>query len=118
MPDLSKFDRLYRQKLFSSGDSAATVTVKTLPTDPKTVRVLTHVAVENQTNAYTKLRIGIENTGEKYYLNELDTPAADELAVNPYDIVLGEADRFFAELTGTTDGDIILVTLLGWEIYK
>ena len=44
-----------------------------------------------------------------------DTLAANELAVSKSDILLGEGDVFFAELTGTTDGDILVMTCVGWE---
>jgi hypothetical protein len=77
--------------------------------------VLTHVTVENKTNPYTKCRLGITTTGRDHYLDELTTIAANELAVSRSDIILGEKDIFFAELTDTDDGDQLIMTSVGWE---
>lgn len=85
------------------------------PIPPKKLRVLTHVTVENKTSPYTKCRLGITTTGRDHYLDELQTIAANELAVSRSDILLGERDVFFAELTGTDTGDDLVLTCVGWE---
>lgn len=81
----------------------------------RSVRVLSHVTVENKTSAYTKCRLGIDAGGRDHYLDELQTIAAAELAVERSDTILGEGDIFFAELTGTTTGDALVMTCVGWE---
>lgn len=113
--DLNKFNRLYRRTLTRSGVSAATVYLKLSPIAPGIIRVLTHVTVENQTDTTTKSRLGIDNGGILHYLDELQTMTAGELAVSRSDILLGEGDRFFAELTGTHDVDKLVMTCCGWE---
>lgn len=114
MPNINDFDRLYRRTKTATGLTGSTVRIKLKPIGPKKLRVLTHVAVENQTTAYTKLRLGIQAGNEDHYLDELTSPAADELAVSRSDILLGEGDVFFVELTGTTTGDHIVLTCIGW----
>jgi hypothetical protein len=79
------------------------------------LRVLTHVSVENQTSAYTKCRLGINAGNNDHYLDELATLAANELAVSRSDIILGEGDYFFAELTSTNLNDILIMTCVGWD---
>lgn len=114
--NINDFDRLYRRKTDKRSDGSATFRLKLDPVDRKTLRVLTHVTVENQTTAYTKCRLGIQSGAVDHYLDELQTIAADELAVSRSDIILGEGDRFFAELTGTTSGDDLIMSCIGWEL--
>jgi len=113
--DVNKFNRLYRRTMTRSGDGAVTVYMKLKPIGPGMFRVLTHVTVENQTDTTTKCRLGIENGGIKHYLDELQNMTATELAVSRSDILLGEGDRFFSELTGTHDVDKLVMTCCGWE---
>ncbi|GAG90603.1 unnamed protein product [marine sediment metagenome] len=113
--DIDKFQQLYRRTLRAAGVTDEAVYIKLDRIRSGKIRVLTHVTVENQTNAFTKCRLGIDHSGLIHYLDELQTIAADELAVSRSDIPLGEGDRFFAELTGTTTGDVLVMTCVGWE---
>ena len=113
--NVNDFDRLYRRTKTGIGVTGSAVRLRLEPIRAKTLRVLTHVTVENLTSAYTKCRLGIVNGGSDHYLDELTTIAADELTVSRSDIILGEGDYFFAELTGTTTGDILVMTCIGWE---
>jgi len=115
---LYEFDRLYRRKLRATGVTGSVVRMQTKPLRPGKLRVISHVTVENETNAYTLLRIGITNLGEAYSLDELTTPGLGELAVCHEDHVLGDGDCFFADLTGTTTGDVLLMALSGWELKR
>jgi len=115
MPNIQDFDSLYREKKHVSGITGQTVRLKLEPVDPKTLRVLTQVTVEDKTNAFTKCRLGIESGARDFYLDEVQTIAAAELCVSRSDILLGEGDRFFAEITGTTTGDKLILVCVGWE---
>lgn len=113
--NINEFDQIYRRTLRGAGTTGSVVRLKLKRIRAKTLKVLTHVTVENQTNAYTKCRLGINAGGKDHYLDELDAPAAAELAVSRSDALLGEGDVFFAELTGTTDDDVLVLTCVGWE---
>jgi len=113
--DLHKFERLYRRTKRRSGKTGAVVYIKLRPIAPGKIRVLTHVTVENRTAAFTRCRLGIDQSGVVHYLDELQTIAANELAVSRSDILLGEGDYFFAQLTGTHDPDELVMTCIGWE---
>lgn len=113
--NINDFDQLYRRTIKEKAGAAATHRIKLDRIDAKTLRVLSHVTVENQTNDYTKCRLGIWNSGRDGYLDELTNPAANELAVSRSDILLGEGDVFFAELTGATENDVLIMTCVGWE---
>ncbi|MBA7627043.1 hypothetical protein ES703_34504 [subsurface metagenome] len=109
------FNRLYRRTIPKKSDGAAIISLELDPVKPRVFRTLTHVTVENKTTAYTKCRLAIKNVGRVHYLDELASPAAGELAVSRSDILLGEQDIFFAEMTGTTIGDELILTAIGWE---
>jgi len=113
--NIYNFNLLYRRTLTGSGVTGELVRLRLQPVGAKTLRVLTHVTVENQTNDYTKCRLGINSGGVDHYLDELTTITANELAVSRSDILLGDGDYFFAELTGTTTADILVMTCIGWE---
>src|SRR4030042_1355621 len=115
MFNINDFIVLYRDKLRAVGVTGSTVRIQNLPLRSGRLRSITHVTVENQTSPYTKLRIGISNAGEDFYLDELDSPAADELVVGYADILLGDRDRLFAELTGTVTRDFLVLPLAGGE---
>lgn len=109
------FDQPYRRTVRLTSDGSATVRLVLSRVKAKKLRVLTHVTVENLTNDYTKCRLGIDAIKTDHYLDELQTVVANELAVSRSDIILGEGDVFFAELTGTTSGDLLKMTCVGWE---
>jgi hypothetical protein len=109
------FNRLYRRTVTQKSDGTAIINLELDPVRPRVFRTLTHVTVEDKTLAYTKCRLAIKNVSRVHYLDELATPAANELAVSRSDIILGEQDIFFAELTGTTSGDELILTAIGWE---
>ena len=109
------FSSLYRRTKRAAGVTGSVVKIKLGRVPENTLRVLTHVTVENETNSYTKVRLGIEHGGIKHYIDELITVAAAELVVSRSDIHLGQGDILFTELTGTTTGDILILTTFGWE---
>ena len=115
MLNIFDFTRLYRRTERAAGLGGSVVRISLGRVSEKTLLVLTHVTVENETSAYTKVRLGIDARGVIHYIDELITVAADELAVSRSDILLSEGDVFFTELTGTTTGDVLIFTAIGWE---
>lgn len=113
--NINDFSQLYRRTVNSNSDNAVTFRLELEKIKAGKIRVLTHITVEDETTAYTKCRLGIDAGGRDHYLDELATIAADELAVSRSDIILGEGDVFFAELSGTTVGDVCIMTCIGWE---
>jgi|GEM_PF-2939199 len=113
--NINDFNQLYRRTITEKAGAGATHRIELGRVSARKVRLLTHVTVEDQTTAYTKCRLGIDASGRDHYLDELTTIAADELAVSRSDIILGEGDVFFAELTGATENDLLVMTCVGWE---
>lgn len=109
------FDRFFREKVAGTGLTSSVVDLKISPVDPGKIRVLTHVTCENETNSFTKVRLAIKHHSLVFHLDELDSPAAAELVVSRSDIFLGELDILLAQFTGTTTGDILVLTAIGTE---
>lgn len=114
--NINDFNKIYRRTIVDISSGSATVRLKLNRIKARKIRTLTRVSVENKTTAYTKCRLGIDNGGIDFYLDELQTIAKDELCVSRSDILLGEGDVFFAELTGTTLSDDLIMTCIGWEV--
>ncbi|RLC81855.1 MAG: hypothetical protein DRJ03_19715 [Chloroflexi bacterium] len=116
MTNIQDFRQLYRRKVTALSDGSSKIRLTLDRVDHGILRVLTHVTVENQDSAYTKCRLGIAHGKVDHYIDELENPAAGELAVSRSDILLMESDRLFAELTGTTSGDLMIMICIGWEM--
>ena len=112
------FNRLYRTRIKGTGITGSTVYLKLDPVEPGTIRVLTHVTVENKTSAYTLLRLSIYDGATDFVIDECQQPAADELAIHKQDILLGERDVLRATLTGTTTDDDLELLAIGWEMIR
>jgi hypothetical protein len=108
------FTALYRRTVHAAGLTGSVVNIKLARVPPRTILVLTHVTIEDLTTLYTKVRLAINSSGVIHYIDELQTVAAAELIVSRSEILLGEGDVFFAELTGTTTGDVLKLTAVGW----
>lgn len=113
--NINDFDRLYRRTVKELAGATSPHRLKLGRVGAKTLRVLTHVTVENTESAYDKVRLGIENRGNIHYLDELTDPVEDELAVSHSDILLGEGDVFFAECSGCGEDEPLIMTCVGWE---
>lgn len=111
-----QFSQLFRETRASKGVDGQVVTIDLGRIKPGRFRTLTHVTVENRDHKYDICRLGIKRGGRTHYLDELLDIAAAELAVSRSDILLGEGDVFFAELTGTTADNELVMTCVGWEL--
>lgn len=115
MPNINDFDRLYRRIKTGVGVDGEVVRICLESVQPDTLRVLTHVTVENKTNGCDICRLGLTSTGRDHYLDEITSLIEAELAVSRSDILLWEREVFFAEFTGADGGDELLLTCVGWE---
>ena len=116
MLTIDNFSQIYRKILTKKGVTSSLVRLELKRIKPQTLRVLTHVTVENQTSNFTKCRLGIKTGSRDCYLDEIVIVEANELCVSRSDILLGEGDVFFAELTGTTTDDNLVMNCIGWEL--
>jgi len=83
-----------------------------------TVLEVTHVAVENRTNAYTRLVIGVADGLSFYQKEEEDSPAANNIYWTKGKFLIPAGKKLRARLTGCTAADKIYMTYEGylWEV--
>lgn len=113
--NVNSYTHLYRNTIHGAGLTGSAVYLYMPTVEPGRVRFFSHVSAEDKTTDFTKIRFGIRNTGILYYLDELQNISANELVSSVADFILGEGDRLFAEFTGTTTGDVLLLSAWGWE---
>jgi len=113
--NINDFDQLYRRTIMEPAGATSPHRLKLDRVGARIVRVLTHVTVEHKTVGNVDIRLGINAGGRNHYLDELTTVVANELAVSRSDIILGEGDVFFAQLTGATAGEELVMSCVGWE---
>lgn len=77
------------------------------------VWVLSHVACEDETTAFTKVRVGIADSLSFRPLEEQDPGIADELYTIPEPIIVPEGKYLRAQFTGTTSGDMLALYING-----
>lgn len=94
--------------------TTGTNNVETDPVRERRLYCLQRVAVENQTTAYTDLRILKGGGGEEIVIQEEDTPLAATLYWTDEPIYLTEGQYLIARLTGCTASDVIKVYVSGW----
>lgn len=116
--NINDFDSLYRERVTALGVTGSDVILNLEKVDSGRIRVITHLAVENKTTAYTKFRLSVYNGATEFLLDEAIYPDEDELLVHPKDVVLGESDVVRATLTGTVTGDKIEMHAIGWEMSR
>jgi len=116
--NINDFDSLYRERVTALGVTGESITLQLAKVDPGRIRVITHLAIENKTSAYTLFRLSIYDGAIEFFLDEAITPSEDELLVHPKDVVQGESDIVRATLTGTTTGDLIEMHAIGWEMSR
>lgn len=82
---------------------------------PADILVIDRVSVENETTAFTKLRVGVYSVGVFYPLEEQTSPAADTLYWTADEITICEGENLRVELTGCILGDVVSVWISGYK---
>jgi len=77
--------------------------------------VAQHVVVENETKAFTQLRLILQRGTTETVLLEEETVAAGEPVVFDQPLHLATDERLVARLTNTTSGDVIRFRVLGFK---
>uniref|UniRef100_A0A6H2A111 Uncharacterized protein n=1 Tax=viral metagenome TaxID=1070528 RepID=A0A6H2A111_9ZZZZ len=104
---------LIDRKLKALGVSTATVNIDGPRFDPMVMQELTHIAVVNKTNGYTRLRIGTWDGASFHVLTEETSPTEDTYYFSGDDFLVPPGSRIRAELTGTITGDDLRLVLNG-----
>jgi len=73
------------------------------------------VAVINETNPYTRLRLTIQRVGPTFLISEEANPRVDQLYWDDVAVYLTEGEIYTAELTGCSASDVLKMYVTGWE---
>ena len=107
----------YRETIRRTAPSGAYVDLETKPLRANTLLISDHISVEDKTNAYTNLRVGIKSTEIFYPLEEEKNPPAGEVFWTRSRIQYVEHERVCCRLTGCTSADVLEVTIQGRLYY-
>lgn len=81
---------------------------------PRSFLVVTHVSVENETTAYTNLRVGVDQRGSIRFHEEEKNPAADEIYWTRSRFFVPEGAYLKVRCVGCTASDILKVNIQGY----
>ena len=86
--------------------------------EPGTILEVRHVAVENRTNTYTRLVIGVADGLSFFQKEEEDSPAANNIYWTKSKFLIPAGKKLRARLTGCTSGDDLHMSYEGylWEV--
>ncbi len=100
--------------LISSG--AAIQNVYGVTVKPSLVHEYTLLSIENLSNGYTKLRVGVDAAGSFNNYFEHDDPQAGLLYWTPRELKVFEHERLQFQITGAGAGDILKIYLQAFKV--
>ncbi len=107
----------YREFIEKKSGGATYDDLETPPLKAQQFLIVDHISAENETTAYTNLRVGIKAGATFTPLLEEKSPAADEVVWTDEELKITEHERVCCRLTGCTSGDIIKATIQG-KLYQ
>jgi hypothetical protein len=107
----------YREFFQKKSGGAAYDDLETPPLKENQFLIVDHVSVEDETTAYTNLRVGIKAGATFTPLEEEKSPAAAEVYWTQSELKITEHERLCCRLTGCTSGDVLKVTVQG-KLYQ
>jgi hypothetical protein len=107
----------YRETIQKKSGGASYDDLETPPLKSNQYLITDHVSVENETTAYTNLRVGIKAGATFTPLEEEKTPVAAEVYWTKSDLKFVEHERVCCRLTGCTSGDVLKATIQG-KLYQ
>ena len=96
----------------SDGTTPIDVVLKRFPTNRQ--GVMRYITVENETNNFTRLLIGIRDIDQVHWLADKVGAAAGTKYWISDDVPIEDGEEIIARFTGTTSGDVLTVTARGW----
>jgi len=109
-------ERLIYDRIVKLSASAGTNTLRRDKVKPGRIECIKIISIENKTNPYTKLRVGIWDGATFHNYFEEVAPQAARLYTVTDEIVLREGMQLQAELQGCTSGDSLEMFICGiWQ---
>lgn len=107
----------YRKEILKKSGGASYDDLETPPLKSNQILIVDHLSVENETTAYTSLRVGIKTGPTFTPLEEEMAPAAAEIFWTRSELKIIEHERICCRLTGCTSGDVLRATIQG-KLYE
>lgn len=107
----------YRESILKKSGGATYDELETPPLKSNQLLIADHISVEDETTAYTNLRIGIKAGAVFTPLEEEKSPAAAEVYWSKSELKFVEHERVCCRLTGCTSGDVLRATIQG-KLYE
>lgn len=113
-----KLENLVTVEVKKGKAAGTTDDLESILVEPGKILKVSHVAVENRTNNYTRLVIGVADALSFLQKEEEDYPQANNIYWTKSKFLIPPGKKLRARLTGCTAGDIIVMVYEGvfWEI--
>ena len=111
-------ENVFRRRLSAVSAGGTYDDLKFGPVKSGELYKIEQISVENETTAFTKIRVFTNGHGYSHYRFEQASPAATTLYWSEEDIYLGEGDILVVRCTGCTNGDKLAAYLDGKYIVK
>ncbi len=106
--------RIRRKPIRFASGGVATEYIDDDVVRPGYLHIITRVAVENETTAFTQFRVGVYDGANYHLAEEQKAPAVDTLYWTSDPIYLSEGERLRIELKGCTSGDVVMAYIDGF----
>ena len=112
--------RVYRKELILSSAGGTYDTLETEKVNSGEVMEIRHVSVENRSNNYTRLLLGVRSGRDFHSKEDFASPSANTLSSTRSRFIVPAECRFSARLYGCTSGDDLHMWLEGiiWGMCK
>ena len=107
--------RIRRKPLRFASAGVATEYINDDIVRPGWAQLITRIAIENETTAFTSLRIGVWDGANFHLLEEQKNPVVDTLYWTTDHIYLSEGENLRIELKGCASGDVVKLYIDGFE---
>ncbi len=111
-----RFPIALQEKIASAGATNEDITVGPVP--PGHLWVLTNIALEDETTAFTSARISITGFGEDHHLIEDKSLLATTLYWYDGSIFIPEGRSLRVRFVGTTSADVLAAYINGFDVIQ
>lgn len=106
----------FQEKLVSAAGANEDINIGPVPSGH--LWVINNIAIEDEDNAFTSLRISITGYGEDHHLVETITVAQDALQSYPETYYIPEGRTLRIRFVGSTSADLLTAYVSGFDVIQ